>query len=74
MGLMFIPIFVIVCIIAYLSVKGKEEQQFDEAEWEEATTLYELSTQESLAIIDDAECNGFEIKRIGAHIYFREMS
>ena len=74
MGLIFIPIFVIVCIIAYLSVKGKEERPFDETEWEEATMLYELSTQESLAIIDDAECNGFEIKRIGTHIYFREMS
>ena len=74
MGLMFIPIFVIVCIIAYLFVKGKEEQPFYETEWEEATMLYELSTQESLAIIDDAECNGFEIKRIGTHIYFREMS
>ena len=73
MSLMLIPIFIIVCIIAYLSVKGKEEQPFDETEWEEATTLYELSTQESLAIIDDAECHGFEIKRIGTHIYFREM-
>ena len=74
MGLMFIAIFVIVCIIAYLSVKGKEEQPFDETEWEEATMLYELSTQESLVIIDDAECHGFEVKRIGTKIYFREMS
>ena len=73
MGLMFIAIFVIVCRIAYLSVKGKEEQPFDEEEWEEATTLYELSTQESLSIIDDAECNGFEVKRIGTKIYFREI-
>lgn len=74
MGLMFIAIFVIACRIAYLSVKGKEEQPFDEEEWEEATMLYELSTQESLAIIDDAECHGFEVKRIGTKIYFREMS
>ena len=74
MGLMFIAIFVIVCIIAYLFVKSKEEQPFDETEWEEATMLYELSTQESLAIIDDAECHGFEVKRIGTKIYFREMS
>ena len=73
MSLMFIAIFVIVCIIAYLSVKGKE-QPFDETEWEEATMLYELSTQESLTIIDDAECHGFEVKRIGTKIYFREMS
>ena len=73
MGLMFIAIFVIVCIIAYISVNGKEEQPFDETEWEEATMLYELSTQESLAIIDDAECHGFEVKRIGTKIYFREM-
>lgn len=73
MGLMFIAIFVIVCIIAYLFVKSKEEQTFDETEWEEATMLYELSTQESLAIIDDAECHGFEVKRIGTKIYFREM-
>lgn len=74
MGLKFITIFVIVCIIAYLFVKGKEEQPFDETEWEEATMLYELSTQESLAIIDDAECHGFEVKRICAKIYFREIS
>ena len=74
MGLMFIAIFVIVCITAYLFVKGKEEQPFNETEWEEATMLYELSTQESLAIIDDAECHGFEVKRIGTKIYFREMS
>ena len=73
MSLMFIAIFVIMCIIAYLFVKGKEEQPFDETEWEEASTLYELSPQESLAIIDDAECHGFEVKRIGTKIYFREM-
>ena len=73
MEIQIIAIFVIVCIIAYLFVKSKEEP-FDETEWEEATMLYELSTQESLAIIDDAECHGFEVKRIGTKIYFREMS
>lgn len=72
MGAQIIAIFVIVCITVYLFVKGKE-QPFDETEWEEATTLYELSTQESLAIIDDAECHGFEVKRIGTKIYFREI-
>ena len=73
MGAQIIAIFVIVCIIEYLFVKSKEERQFDETEWEEATMLYELSTQESLAIIDDAECNGFEVKRVGTKIYFREI-
>lgn len=73
MGTQIIVIFVIVCIITYLCIKSKEEQSFDEKEWEEATMLYELSTQETLAIIDDTECHGFEVKRIGTKIYFREI-
>ena len=73
MGTEILLIFLIFCIIVYAVFSKLESEEFDKNEWEEATILYELSTQESLAIIDDAECNGFEVKRVGTKIYFREI-
>lgn len=73
MGGQIIILFAIFCIIVYTIFVQSKTETFEVEEWEEATMLYELSTQESLAIIDDAECHGFEVKRIGTKIYFREI-
>lgn len=61
-------------IFSFALSNEKESENHEPSEnWEEADLLYSMTTEEALKVIDDAECNGFEFKRVGTKLYFREM-